>query len=61
MPLSALATVLYSISEFDVAVVLVGREVRAVAVVDQFAVLDAPVLLRVGGPLGDLHFAILGR
>ena len=40
--------------EFDVAVVLVGREVRAVAVVHQFAVLDAPVLLRVGVPLVDL-------
>ena len=40
--------------QLDVAVFLVGGQVGALAVVDQLAVLDAPVLLGVLGPLGEL-------
>ena len=54
MPLSALGDGLVVDQELDVAVLLVGRQVGAVAVVDQLAVLDAPVLLGVLGPLGEL-------
>ncbi len=44
--------------ELDVAVFLVGRQVGAMAVVDELAVLDRPVLLRIVGPLGGLLLAI---
>ena len=44
MPLSAFGDGLVVDEQLDVAVVLVGREVGAVAVVDEFAVLDPPVL-----------------
>ena len=47
--------------QFDVAVFLVGGQIGAVAVVDQFVVLDRPVLLGVFGPLVDLVFAFLFR
>ena len=40
--------------QLDVAVFLVGRQVGALAVVDELAVLDAPVLLGILGITGEL-------
>ena len=60
MPESALGTVLYSTQQLEVAVVLLGGGVGALAVVDQLAVLGAPVGLHGFRPLGDLRLALLG-
>src|SRR5438128_6127664 len=46
--------------QLDVAVVLVGGQVGAVAVVDQLAVVHAPALLGVVGPFLDLRLALFG-
>ena len=67
MPLSAFGTVLYSMQELDVAELLVTRGIRAVAVVDQLAILDTPMLGEIGPLLlevldllvaGQLHRAV---
>ena len=60
MPLSALGTVLYSISSSMSPNSLSVAQVGAVAVVDQLAVLDPPMFLRVGRPLGDLLLRFSG-
>ena len=40
--------------QLDVAIILVGSQIGAVAVVDQLVLFDRPVLFRVSRPFGDL-------
>ena len=47
--------------QLDVAELLVGRRIGAMAVVDQFAVLDGPVLREVGPLLREVCFLLLAR
>ena len=46
-------------AQFDVAELLVRRRVRAGAVVDQFAILDPPVLRKLGPLLGEVGLLLL--
>jgi hypothetical protein len=47
--------------QFEVAVILLGGGIGAVAVVDEFVILGAPVFPHGAGPFGDLGVAVRGR